>query len=308
MLAVYSTDAIKEADRFDYWHQLTCQYHSLTECERLTEGSFEASYCSRPLGALHVGKMTASTAHMRYKRGPREIRSDAVEDFVLFFVSRGKVGFSQGDREVLLGPGDMMVYHQATPFTFDSPAGEARVTIVNVPPALLTSRAPDIARFTARRIRNGSSRLAERMFRELLQPDIGTCSTHASKLGAAALDIVATALDLEADDLFSQGGQLGKIKQYILANLQDPELTTERIARANHIAPRTLNRLFAADGTTPIRWLWKQRLSASFTALAEGQVTQVTQAAMNYGFNDLSHFSRTFKKSFGCSPHSLKRK
>jgi len=68
---------------------------------------------------------------------------------------------------------------------------------------------------------------------------------------AAALDIVATALDLEADDLSSQGGQLEKIKQYILANLPDPELTTERIAHANHIAPRTLNRLFAADGTTP---------------------------------------------------------
>ena len=135
-----------------------------------------------------------------------------------------------------------------------------------------------------------------------MQPDIGTCSTHANKLGAAALDIVATALDLEADDLFSQGGQLGKIKQYILANLPDPELTTERIARANHIAPRTLNRLFAADGTTPIRWLWQQRLSASFTALAEGQVTQVTEAAMNFGFNDLSHFSRAFKKFVGRSP------
>jgi len=125
---------------------------------------------------------------------------------------------------------------------------------------------------------------------------------------AAALDIVATALDLEADDLSSQGGQLEKIKQYILANLPDPELTTERIAHANHIAPRTLNRLFAADGTTPIRWLWQQRLSASFIALAEGQVSQVTDAAMNFGFNDLSHFSRTFKKIVRLLPHSLKRK
>ena len=74
------------------------------------------------------------------------------------------------------------------------------------------------------------------------------------------------------------------------------------------MAPRTLYRLFAAEGTTPIRWLWQQRLAASFKALTEGKVTQVTDAALSHGFSDVSHFSRTFRATFGQSPRMFKRR
>jgi AraC-like DNA-binding protein len=73
------------------------------------------------------------------------------------------------------------------------------------------------------------------------------------------------------------------------------------------MAPRTLNRLFAGEGATPIRWLWQQRLAASFTALVEGRVGQVTDAALSFGFSDLSHFSRAFKAQFGHSPQFVLR-
>ena len=73
------------------------------------------------------------------------------------------------------------------------------------------------------------------------------------------------------------------------------------------MAPRTLNRLFAAESTTPIRWLWRQRLAASYKALAEGHVRQVIDAAFSCGFSDPSHFSRAFKAEFGLSPHEVAR-
>ena len=88
----------------------------------------------------------------------------------------------------------------------------------------------------------------------------------------------------------------------MLAHLHRAELDIDTIAKAQNVSPRTLNRLFATDGTTPIRWLWQQRLDASYKALAEGHVTQVTDAAMSFGFTDMSHFSRVFKKTFGTSP------
>jgi transcriptional regulator GlxA family with amidase domain len=90
-----------------------------------------------------------------------------------------------------------------------------------------------------------------------------------------------------------------------MANLGDTDLDLARIACSQSMAPRTLNRLFAAEGTTPIRWLWRQRLAASYKALAEGHVRQVIDAAFSFGFSDPSHFSRAFKAEFGQPPHAI---
>jgi AraC-like DNA-binding protein len=51
--------------------------------------------------------------------------------------------------------------------------------------------------------------------------------------------------------------------------------------------------------------VWKRRLDAAFRVLEEGRVHQVSQAALQCGFNDLSHFSRAFRNAFGVTPSSL---
>jgi transcriptional regulator GlxA family with amidase domain len=71
-----------------------------------------------------------------------------------------------------------------------------------------------------------------------------------------------------------------------LAHLHDPELDLVTIARRKNMAARTLNRLFAQEGTTPIRWLWGQRLAAAYQALADKRLGRVTDAAFNFGFSE----------------------
>jgi AraC-like DNA-binding protein len=310
MLTVYSTATIKEADRFEFWHQLSCRYHSITECERIATGPFDARMAVRPFGSLQLSSVASSSyGHIRYQRNALEIRKDSIDNFSFLFVSRGEIGAAQQQREASVGPGDMMMYHQASPFTLNASTGGVRAIIVSIPPALLTARVPDAHKLTARRLRNEPGRLAGKMFRQLIQSDIPSDSATAKRLGSAALDVLATALETEMEGPQPQATrQLDAVKQFIRDNLHDPSLDAERIAIANNIAPRTLNRLFAVDGSTPIRWLWQQRLVASYAAIAEGHVNQVTDAAMNCGFNDLSHFSRAFRKFFGCSPQSLKVK
>ena len=91
-------------------------------------------------------------------------------------------------------------------------------------------------------------------------------------------------------------------------HLDSDDLTPETLAAAGAISIRTLNRLFGELRTTPMRWVWSQRLEASRMSLAQGQVTSVTEAAFAHGFNELAHFSRSFKKAFGVSPqHMLKK-
>jgi AraC-like DNA-binding protein len=48
-------------------------------------------------------------------------------------------------------------------------------------------------------------------------------------------------------------------------------------------------------------------LAASFEALSEGRISNVTDAALSYGFSDVSHFSRSFKATFGHAPGAIAR-
>ena len=96
--------------------------------------------------------------------------------------------------------------------------------------------------------------------------------------------------------------------RFARAHLDSGDLTPDRLAAAGAISVRTLNRLFGGLGTTPMRWVWSQRLEASRTSLSQGQVTSVTEAAFAHGFSELAHFSRSFKKAFGVTPHEILKK
>jgi AraC-like DNA-binding protein len=308
----HSTAAIIEADRFDYWHQWSCRNFSLTECQRQSAGHFSARASTWKFGEVELSDASSQDGGVvQFKRGAQEIRRDERDCYVFMLMARGSVAFTQDGREAQVGTGDMMLYHQARPFTMDFP-GDGRTILLNIPRPLLVARLPEAHRITALRMCGESKfgTLAGTLLRQLVQLDEGADEAVLARLGSSAMDILVAALEAELFGPAERNGRgsaaLHQVKRYILANLHDCELTLETIARAQNIAPRTLNRLFVADGHTPISWLWQQRLLASYKALAEGQVHQVTDAAMNYGFNDLSHFSRSFKKAFGRSPRSVR--
>lgn len=94
----------------------------------------------------------------------------------------------------------------------------------------------------------------------------------------------------------------GRQAARIAENLGDDELSLERIAADQNMSVRTLSRIFAQDGTTPIAWLQKQRLAKAYSLLTEKRCRSITDAAFDCGFKDLSHFGRSFKRAFGTTP------
>lgn len=309
-----STIAVKPGDCFERWHQVTCREFSLTECRRFADDEFRASISIRNFGTLMVNDIWSSTRAqdpIRVTRSLSDIRQDSRDYFMLWFVIGGETVFAQNEREAHLRRGDLVLHDQARPFSLEF-SKRSRSIMISIPRPLLTARLPDAPQLTARRIPRQSklAALASSVMRQLTRLDDQTAEDTVRRVGASALDIFAAAIEAE---LTGESGpkhgreRIVQVKKYILANLQDPELDLDTIAAAHNMAPRTLNRLFAQESTTPIRWLWQQRLAASYKALAEGHTHQVTEAALSFGFSDLSHFSRAFKSAFGQSPHSLSK-
>jgi AraC-like DNA-binding protein len=232
---------------------------------------------------------------------------------MLYLVTDGEIGIAQDDREAGAKAGDLFLYDQASPLILDF-RRRYQTIMLNIPRPLMECRVPPRHTFTAQLI-SGKSKigaLAGAIVRELANFDERTRADIVERVSASTLDIVATAIESEilgeANASCGAHRLLGQVEIYLLANLSDPELGIESIANANNLTPRTLNRIFAAEGTTPMRWLWRQRLAASRRALAEGRMKTVTEAALTFGFNDVSHFSRAFKTAFGKTPNALKRR
>ncbi len=104
-------------------------------------------------------------------------------------------------------------------------------------------------------------------------------------------------------------GRLRKIQMYIDMHLADPDLSPKRIAAANRISLRYLYKLFLHANCAVKEWIRECRLTRCAEALVSSAQANrnIAEIAYAWGFNDLSHFNRMFKRRFGKSPRDYRR-
>jgi len=99
------------------------------------------------------------------------------------------------------------------------------------------------------------------------------------------------------------------VQSFVEANLGDPELDPERIARATFISTRYLHKLFEAEGTSVCRWIRETRLERCRRDMLDPALADETilAVASRWGLPGPEHFSRLFRSAYGCSPSELRR-
>jgi AraC-like DNA-binding protein len=109
-----------------------------------------------------------------------------------------------------------------------------------------------------------------------------------------------------ADYLSRQGpgkpqGTSQQVEELIKGFLATRQCTVEHVARFMSTSIRTLQHRLEQEHTTFHALVEKVRRNLALRYLSEGEM-QLTQVALLLGYSELSAFSRSFKRWYGCSP------
>ena len=312
--AVWSTERVAPHKQFDCWRDFVIDAHlhwsiQPIRCERfpafIRQGRFEG---------FRVTHLTAGQGGIVGTRGSHEIAQDSEALYNLIYVAEGSIALAIDGTELLLTPGKMALWDSARPMKFITGAGLRQITFA-VPQRHLQLSLPRADDFVGRQIdaTGGLSRLfvnhliaLDASFGELPQSDAGHV-LHAS------VELLASTLSARAEWPAGPAGRAGVlvlqgIMAHINRHLDDPELSTKRVAAACGITERHLHRLFQRADMTAAAWVRRQRLDRCRRDLrASGTAhLSITQIAYRWGFGDSSSFSKIFKREFAISPREYR--
>jgi AraC-like DNA-binding protein len=306
---IVNTDAVAEADRAEFVHKAL----------GATMASVELHWPQRPEEVFahgviaKLGDMTICSGRTSAFRvdHPRALTRDELEPSIFVSVQQltGSNVVIQGDREVVLKPGALVIFDSTAPYTLLNDTGMTG-HFFRIPHAALALPYNMIREACAISLSPGHplTSLTHDYLRRLAADPALLAAPNADLLGHPSIELVTAviATHLNADGLAANSLastlQL-RVIEYAREHLSDPGLCAGQIADAHYISERYLYKVLAKGGISLSDWIRTQRLEACRQALskASGRVT-ISAVARHTGFTDMSSFSRAFRAEYGVSP------
>lgn len=306
MTTVYQTATREQRQRFRYWSSLMCRTFAPAHGSVDDTDDFDARFTVSELGATTI--CTVSAPKQFWERTAQHVRRSPRDEFLFTQLLAGRGVLRQNGKELVLRPGTMAVYDVNRPYTYEV---DGDVLFVKLPRRNLIERinTEPLACATAIRADAGVAAWASGVVQQAATLDSMPSGRTAELVGDSVICALAGLLSRAPDGGTQTSTDapslLSRICTHIQTQIGDPHLSLASIARAQGVSERSLHRLFASLGTTPMRWLLQQRLALSHRALREDHRARITDVAFTHGFNDLSHFSRVFKKRYAVTPQQL---
>lgn len=305
-----STATCSDRQKFLFWQDVVSTYLSPSiSMQAAPDKPFEGH-----LKCVRMGQV--ELAHHRCGpllnvRNTQCIRRMPDDDYFVAVANRANAHLKQDHRTAVISDGDVVVYSSSTPFEWDC-RGDSDFVLARIARRQIISRVPKIDSMTARVMTAGSpsGSIIGHAIREMVRMQDDINDSTQQRLDVSLIEIVTGLLNASftlSDRSLLEADLLNKTKDMLRRNIENPDFDLKQLTQHLGVSARTIFRIFAFEGTTPMRWLWKQRLDLAFVLISEGRVKNVSQAAMQSGFNDFSHFSRSFRKEFNRTPSSVLR-
>lgn len=127
-----------------------------------------------------------------------------------------------------------------------------------------------------------------------------------SKLMADLCDHIPAEQTKPNAGLLRSAERMKQMLKFIQENFAE-ELSTAVIASSASVSESECLRCFrTVIGTTPIQYLREYRIERAAQLLAESPI-QISEVAFRCGFQDVSYFTKTFRKLRGCTPSEFQK-
>jgi AraC family transcriptional activator of tynA and feaB len=302
------------AARLRSWSEILATTHLAFDVRPTvrTPQRFQAAVTRRAIGDLMLVDCAASP--FLGHRGPSVIGTPpavAHENVLGFqFVCKGVELVREGDRELALKPGDMVLWDGLQPTEIEIAEPFYKRTLL-FPRDRVLAVCPRLAALDALPSLGGSAsaRLLVRFMNALAVEQPRFDSGAGAAAANAALELLRAAVEpaLPNDRSAARAAMRAEIGRYIRSHLQDPQLGPAAIARAYAMSVRTLHGLFEDVDASVAGMVRTERLARCLEDLQQPNGGSVTDIAFRWGFCDAAHFSRVFKREFGATPSEVRQ-
>ncbi|MFM0295928.1 MULTISPECIES: AraC-like ligand-binding domain-containing protein [Paraburkholderia] len=295
------------SQRIEFWRETILRLFADVQIADVQKADFFGRVRQRKCEKMRISEIHAS--EQAVIRRYRQARSEYEDKYFAVLMLEGSQSVEQDGKIVTLRPGDFAIYDATRPhhLQFGQPWREI---VVSIPRTTLNQLVVGMEHRTASPIPTAQGvGSVMRGFLEQMSSQIRHVSEDEMlQLSDTAISLIAMTLgNLRRNDVAQSRMKaltLTRVKRHLLEHLRDPDLNPTLIEQAIGISSRYINKLFEAESTSLMRYVWNLRLERCAEDLVNPHcaVLRVSDVALRWGFNDMSHFSRAFRERFETSP------
>lgn len=306
----WSTSGIGAGSRHEAWNDVLNRHYGRWQPTRPKTPEFNADVEKVNNGSLTLIKCTCDPcAAVR----PQRLARAGGESFAAFqLVMAGHELIELDGNTVELRKGDLFVWDSTRAMAFEVTKKLTKVSLM-MPLDQLRRWLPEDWRGVSGKLPHDSASylLLKSYMTAMARPsfrDTEFCGTAMLDAGLAML--AGGARSPLAGNARLAEAQLRNIKDYIRANLRDPELSLTQVATQHGISLRYLHWLFAHSHQTAAAYILDARLNACRNDLLNPAMAKkaISDIAYQWGFNSAAHFSRSYRARFGESARETRQR
>ena len=313
MYQAFPLTEVPQREKFEHFSGLVDEVFCPMHCQPnfASTASFDARIEAMDLGNIKLARVT--TTPLVVRRRKQDIGRMCDAPYLIKFQLQGEAFWSQRNKDVHLRPGDFVICSTSEPYAlrFDGPY---QMPVLAVAEQVMRRLTPDPDQFLGRRMPRDDAAcgLLSSFVAQVVQRMPTLPESMIARVETNILDLLGGVLSshaaTNAQTHLSREQHISNIRGFVRDNLRNRRLGPAMLAQAFGVSTRYVHKIFAEESLTLNRYIQSMRLDACYQSLIDPKFAHfsITDIALYWGFYDLPHMTRCFKKTYGATPKGVR--